>query len=77
MFASLPLAVTKKTLLTMIIAFQLAQSHTNLRGSPELFIRLQVLGRFHTECVGQEMSSESSKEIERKTPKTQPMKIDS
>ena len=67
MFASLPLAMTEKNLITMIVA-------SRIYAATGLFI--YVLGSFHTECVGEETSSESKKEVAGNAPKTQPMKID-
>ena len=68
MFASLPLAVTEKNLITMTVA-------SRIYAPTRLFIHLFWAASFHTECVGEETSSESKKEVDGKTSKIQPMKI--
>ena len=74
MFTSLPLTLTEKNL---------NNDHTFSCRVPHRFmcpagvVYSFALGRFHTECVGEKTYCESKKEVDGKTPKTQPMKIDS
>ena len=68
MFASLPLPVTMKNLITMTVV-------SRIYSATRLFIYLFWAASFHTECVGEEMCSENKEEADGTTPKIQPMKI--